>query len=519
MQKNTLIGIALGAGLGILGFLIFNGFNVTPILILGGLAIFLYFFLEQKGVLRQSAIGQTVLRTEVPFEDIGGQATAKQELKEALEFILQADKVKKMGIRPLRGILLTGPPGTGKTLLAKAAASYTKSAYTAVSGSEFIEVYAGVGAQRVRGLFKSARENAQKMGKKSAIIFIDEIEVLGGKRGSHSGHLEYDQTLNQLLVEMDGISTEDQIRVMVIGATNRMDLLDSAILRPGRFDRQVRVDLPDREGRWEILKLHSRNKPMEEQVDLEQIAKETFSFSGAHLESVVNEAAVLALREQAEFINQKHLREAIDKVIMGEKLDRRPSEEELRRVAIHEAGHAVISELVRPNSVAQVTITPRGSALGYVRRTPEKDQYLYTRSSLEKQIMICLGGASAEEILLGERSTGATSDFEEAMRMARQIVTSGLSHLGVVCMDTLSQEILGQALRDIIAVQERSVQQAISAYRYSAQMIADLLVENESISGDYLRKYLQQTPCPAQPAAVSAAPAFVNLNQQMPLNR
>jgi len=502
MHKNTLIGAAIGAGLGILGFLFIIGYNVTPIIVLMGMAIFLFFFLDQKGILRQSAMGQTVLRKELPFEDIGGQATAKQELKEALEFILQADKVQKMGIRPLRGILLTGPPGTGKTLLAKAAASYTKSAYSAVSGSEFIEVYAGVGAQRVRGLFKSARDTAQKMGKKSAIIFIDEIEVLGGKRGSHSGHLEYDQTLNQLLVEMDGISTEDQIRVMVIGATNRMDLLDSAILRPGRFDRQVRVDLPDRDGRLEILKLHSRNKPLEENVDLDQIAKETFSFSGAHLESVVNEAAVLALREQAELINQRHLREAIDKVIMGEKLDRHPSEEELRRVAIHEAGHAVISELVRPNSVAQVTITPRGAALGYVRRTPEQDQYLYTRSFLDKQIMICLGGALAEEILLGERSTGSTSDFEEAMRMARQIVISGLSHLGVVCKETLSQEILGQALRDIIVAQERWVHQAISTYRYCTQMIADLLVENESISGEDLRKYLQQAPYPANKAIV-----------------
>ena len=188
------------------------------------------------------------------------------------------EQVKKMGIRPLRGILLTGPPGTGKTLLAKAAASYTNSAYVAVSGSEFIEIYAGVGAQRVRNLFRSAREMAKKIGKSSSIIFIDEIEVLGGKRGAHASHLEYDQTLNQLLVEMDGIATEDKTRILLIGATNRMDLLDPALLRPGRFDRQVRVELPDRHGRLEILKLHCRNKPMADDVNLEQIAKEAFGF-------------------------------------------------------------------------------------------------------------------------------------------------------------------------------------------------------------------------------------------------
>jgi ATP-dependent metalloprotease FtsH len=496
VKRNNWTGAAIGAGLGILGYLLIMGYNITPLLILGGFGILIFFFLDQKGVLRQTTIGQTTISKELPFEDIGGQATAKQELKEALEFILQADKVRKMGIRPLRGILLTGPPGTGKTLLAKAAASYTNSVYSAVSGSEFIEVYAGVGAQRVRSLFRSARDTARKQGKKSAIIFIDEIEVLGGKRGTHSSHLEYDQTLNQLLVEMDGISTEEQVKVLVIGATNRMDLLDPALLRPGRFDRQVRVDLPDREGRLEILHLHSRNKPLDQSIDLEQIARETFGFSGAHLESLVNEAAVLALREEVEIISQEHLREAIDKVIMGEKLDRHPTVEELNRVAVHEAGHAVVSELVRPNSVARVTITPRGSALGYVRRTPEEDQYLYTRSFMEKQIMICLGGAVAEEIVLGERSTGSSSDFEEAARMARQIVLSGLSHLGIVCKETLSQEALNQAIKDIIAIQERWVKQAINTYRYCIQAVAGLLVENESIPGDDLRKYLRESTCP-----------------------
>ncbi|NLK51895.1 MAG: AAA family ATPase [Syntrophomonadaceae bacterium] len=487
-----MIGAAIGAGLGILGFLLLIGYNLTPLLILIGIGIFFYLFLDQKGLVRQVNIGKKISNQDISFQDIGGQAMAKQELREALEFILEADRVKKMGIRPLRGILLTGPPGTGKTLLAKAAASFTRSIYLAVSGSEFIEIYAGVGAQRVRSLFRSARETARKQGKKSAIVFIDEIEVLGGKRGTHNSHLEYDQTLNQLLVEMDGISAEESVQILVIGATNRIDLIDSALLRPGRFDRQVKVDLPDRKGRLEILRLHARNKPLDQNTDLEQIAKETFGFSGAHLESLVNEAAVLALREKAKTIDQEHLREAIDKVIMGEKLDRHPSAEELRRVAVHEAGHAVVSELVRPNSVARVTITPRGSALGYVRRTPEQDQYLYTKSFLEKQIMICLGGAVAEEIIMGERSTGSISDFEEAIRLARQIVLSGLSYLGIVCQETLSQDSLNQALKNIIEVQERWVQQAINTYRQCTEMIAEVLIENESISGNELREFLQQ---------------------------
>lgn len=492
MDKNTLKGAILGVVIGIVLFLILLGYNVTPILLIGGLGVFIFYLLDQRGLLKPSFAVQAVNFQEISFEDIGGLSSAKQELKEALEFIIQADKVRKMGIRPLRGILLTGPPGTGKTLLARAAASYTQSVFSAVSGSEFIEVYAGVGAQRVRKLFRSAREIAQKQGKQSAIIFIDEIEVLGGKRGIHTGHLEYDQTLNQLLVEMDGISNEDQIRILIIGATNRIDLLDPALLRPGRFDRQVRVDLPDKKSRLEILEIHARNKPIKDREILKQIAKETFGFSGAHLESLVNEAAVLAMREKLDAITWEHFREAVDKVIMGDKLDRCPAAEEIERVAIHETGHAIISELVRPNSVSRVTITPRGSALGYVRHIPEQDKYLYTKSFMEKQIMICLGGAVAEHVLLGEKSTGSTNDFEEAVRIAKQMVTSGLSHMGIVCKETLSQECLNQALKDIIAIQERWVYQTLNAYRYCTQKVAKVLIENETISGEELRKYLQQ---------------------------
>lgn len=487
MKQLRGIEIVIGAVLGAIVYLSLTGYNITPLLVCLVAGGVLYYFMENKGIFHSSTLKNRAPAREVPFEDIGGQATAKQELKEALEFILQADKVKKMGIRPLRGILLTGPPGTGKTLLAKAAASYTNSVYISASGSEFIEVYAGVGAQRVRNLFRTARETARKQGKKSAVIFIDEIEVLGGKRGTHSSHLEYDQTLNQLLVEMDGIASDDEIKILVIGATNRLDLLDPALLRPGRFDRQVRVDIPDRAGRLEILQLHCRNKPLDESVDLEQIARETFGFSGAHLESVANEAAVLAFRQGSSVITQEHLREAIEKVIMGEKLDRQPSEEDLRRVAIHEAGHAVISEAVRPYSVSRVTITPRGAALGYVRRTPEQEQYLYTRSFLEKQIMICLGGAVAEEVLLGEKSTGSTNDFEEAIRLARQMIASGLSHLGIVCIESLAAERLNTAIKEIISAQEQLTRQLVLIYQHCIWRIAQLLIENETVSGEDLR--------------------------------
>ncbi|MBC7326449.1 MAG: AAA family ATPase, partial [Moorella sp. (in: Bacteria)] len=221
-------------------------------------------------------------------------------------------------------------------------------------------------------------------------------EILGSRRGQTTSHLEYDQTLNQLLVEMDGLKVDDRVRILVMAATNRVDMLDPALLRPGRFDRQVRVELPDKEGRLEILKLHTRNKPLAADVNLEAVAKETFGFSGAHLESLTNEAAILAMREGCQEIHQRHLHEAVDKVMMGERLDRRPSAHELRRVAIHETGHALMSELVKPGSVSALTVTPRGQALGYMRQSPEDDTYMYTKEYLEDQIAVMLAGAVAE---------------------------------------------------------------------------------------------------------------------------
>ncbi|KKM13105.1 ATPase [Clostridiales bacterium PH28_bin88] len=486
MLKETLLGI----GTAVFLFLMVLGYDLTPFLLLGGIGFFLYFLLEKKGALPGNLANPYLPTQKVTFDDIGGQASPKQELREALDFVVKADMVSSMGIRPLKGILLTGPPGTGKTLLARAAATYTEATFLACTGSEFIEMYAGVGAQRVRSLFKRARDLAVKAGKNRAVVFIDEIEVLGGKRGAHTGHLEYDQTLNQLLVEMDGIKGNDQVRVLVIGATNRADMLDPALLRPGRFDRQVKVDLPDKTGRMQILQLHMRNKPQGPDVDLESIARETFGFSGAHLESVTNEAAILAMRDGKEQITMGHLKEAVDKVMLGEKLDRIPSPEEVYRVAVHESGHGVISELLQPNSVSHITVAPRGNALGYVRQVPPEDRYLYTLKCLEKQICICLAGSVAEEMLLGDKSTGSTGDFQEAVRLAKRIVFAGLSDAGVISEEDVSKEELNREVKTIIKKLQGSVAERLGPYRDTLEAIARQLVTEEYLSGETLRDML-----------------------------
>ncbi|HZJ85458.1 MAG TPA: AAA family ATPase, partial [Syntrophomonadaceae bacterium] len=397
--------------------------------------------------------------------------------------------IKQMGIRPLKGVLLEGPPGTGKTLLARAAASYTKSVFMAVSGSEFIEMYAGVGAKRVRSLFEDARKKAAHE-KCSAIIFIDELEVLGGKRGSHTGHMEYDQTLNQLLVEMDGISPNEEPRILLIGATNRVDMLDTALLRPGRFDRQVQVGLPDKHGRLKILKIHTRNKPVQDGADLAEVARATFSFSGAHLESLCNEAAILAMRESSPYIEKRHFMEAIDKVILGEKLDRKPNLVELERVSIHETGHAIVSEVLEMGSVSSLTIVPRGKALGFMRKAPQDEQYLYTREELENQIMVTLAGAIAEEIKYGNRSTGAQNDFAQAWRITKQIIDAGLSSLGVVDAKDIPSDLLYGECKNILAKLELRTEKLLKQRERVLLEIADYLLEEETIGRDKLIELL-----------------------------
>ena len=478
-----------GLGAAAVVVLLYYQSSLIPLVLLAGLFLALFTFPGLKTP-RLNTVGNSFRGKKISFSEIGGQDVAKKELLEALDFVTRPQEIKRMGIRPLKGVMLIGPPGTGKTLLAKAAAGYTGSAFVSVAGSEFIEMYAGVGAQRVRKLFDQCRRKAASEKRKGAILFIDEIEILGGKRGRHSSHLEYDQTLNQLLVEMDGLGVKDDLHILVIGATNRPDTLDPALLRPGRFDRMVQVDLPDLEGRVHILKLHLHNKPVEESVSLEKIGRETFGFSGAHLESLANEAAILALRQGLSSIGEKELLEAVDKVIMGEKLERKPGEEELWRIAVHETGHALVSEALKPGSVSQVTITPRGKALGYVRHKPERDYYIYTLDHLEEQIAVLLGGSSSEKMVLGNRSTGSLNDFNQAVELAKKIISAGLSRLGVVSIRDLPAGLLHRTIQQIIGKQEQWVTALLAEKIILIKEIAGTILEKEKISGEALRRYI-----------------------------
>lgn len=481
--------VLIGSGLAVLIFLWLNSFNITPIILAAALVLALLFLMPGQGRMKLGSSSRNK-NSQLNFEQIGGQDSAVNELQEALQFVMQPEKIHHMGIRPLKGILLAGPPGTGKTLMARAAASFTDSAFIAASGSEFIEMYAGVGAKRIRQIFSSARQEARKMNKKSAIIFIDELEVLAAKRGSHSGHMEYDQTLNQLLVEMDGMSQNKDPRILLIGATNRADLLDPAVLRPGRFDRQVQVDLPDRAGRARILSIHTCNKPLDPLVNLEDISRATFGFSGAHLESLANEAAILAMREDSPIINQHHFREAIDKVMMGEKLDRQPSSSEMERISIHESGHALVCEYLQPGSVASLTIVSRGKALGFMRRSPQDDQFLYTYEEMEQQIMTMLAGALAEELCFGSRSSGARNDFQQAWNVAREMISSGMSSLGVVCDEHIPVQTAYEESKRIIAVAESKTRTLLEDNQQRLIDLAACLNQEESLGRPNLEKIL-----------------------------
>ncbi len=482
--------IVFGAIPALFIFLAYLGVNIAP-LVIGGLLVAIVTFIMIRGS-GGMPIGQgkkaknTVPKTDMRFEDIGGQERAKGELKEALDFLIHKDEAKEYGIRPLKGILLTGPPGTGKTLMAKAAANYTNSAFVAASGSQFVEMYVGVGAQRVRDLFKEVKTMAEKNNQDSGIIFIDEIDVLGGKREG-SQHREYDQTLNQLLTEMDGMSTSEHPRILLVAATNRSDMLDEALMRPGRFDRKISVDLPDKKARNQILNIHIKNKPLASDVELDKIAQETYGFSGAQLESVTNEAAIYAFREKAKSITAKHFSLAIDKVMMGEKTDRETNAQERERVAIHELGHAIISEEVNPHSVSQVTVSPRGQALGYVRQNPQEDRYLYTKEYLEKQIMICLGGSVAEEMKYGHRSTGSKGDFDQALRLVHTMIDSGMSGLGIVKMDMLKKEDIQKESSLILDALLESTRELLFTKRQLMEEGAKILVKEEVLSGDFFR--------------------------------
>ncbi len=357
-------------------------------------------------------------RPTVTFDDVAGVEEAKEEVHEVVQFLREPEKFVQVGARIPKGVLMVGPPGTGKTLLARAIAGEAGVPFFHISGSEFVEMFVGVGASRVRDLFNKAKEHAP------SIVFVDEIDAVGRQRGAGlgGGHDEREQTLNQILVEMDGFSNETN--VIVIAATNRPDVLDPALLRPGRFDRKVIVDLPDIKGREEILRIHARGKPIGSQVSFEDVARLTAGFSGADLENLINEAAIFAARRNKTTIGRSEMQEAFDRVVMGpERKSRVIGEEDKEIFAYHEAGHAVVSHnLVHTDPVQKITIIPRGGAGGYVMSLPEDRATRHT-DHFEDQIAFALGGRAAEEIFFGRVTTGAASDLKQATRIARSMVT------------------------------------------------------------------------------------------------
>ena len=370
--------------------------------------------------------------TKTNFKDVAGLTEEKEEVKELIDFLKNPKRFQAMGARIPKGVLLAGPPGTGKTLLARAVAGEAKVPFYYISGSDFVELFVGIGASRVRDMFKQAKMNAP------CLIFIDEIDAVGRQRGTGlgGGHDEREQTLNQLLTEMDGFGPHEGI--IVIAATNRPDVLDPALLRPGRFDRQVTVGLPDKNARAEILKVHARNKILDKNITLEYLAKRTPGFSGADLENLLNEAALLAVRRNKKCITMSEIDEATDRVIMGPaKVTKKYTEKEKRLVAYHEAGHAVVGlKLEGANDVQKITIIPRGQAGGYTMMTPKEETFTSTKQELLESICGLLGGRVAEEIEFNEVTTGAHDDFKRATKIARSMVTEyGMSKLGPMMLE------------------------------------------------------------------------------------
>jgi len=397
---------------------------ILPMVLLG--ALFYFLFRSARGAGTQAFnFGKSRARlssdnkSTVTFADVAGVEEAKEEVQEVVEFLKSPQKFRALGGRIPRGVLLVGPPGTGKTLLAKAIAGEAKAPFYSISGSEFVEMFVGVGAARVRDLFEQAKRNAP------CIVFMDEIDAVGRHRGAGlgGGHDEREQTLNQILAEMDGFDTNTNI--IVLAATNRPDILDPALLRPGRFDRHIIVDLPDVNGRKAILEVHAKAKPLAKDVNLETIAKETPGFSGADLANLLNEAAILAARHNRKDISSKELEEATDRVIAGpEKKSRVISQREKEIIAHHESGHALTAKML-PNAdpVHKISIIARGAIGGWTRFLPTEDRYLWTRSQFDDRLAVMLGGRTAEEISFGEITTGAQNDLAEATKLARRMVT------------------------------------------------------------------------------------------------
>ena len=492
--------------------------NFLPIVLLVGVAIFVV--TRQIGANSKSMdFGKSKARLhddrkKVTFKDVAGLTEEKEEVEELIEFLKHPKKFQKMGARIPKGVLLVGPPGTGKTLLARAVAGEANVPFYYISGSDFVELFVGVGASRVRDMFKQAKHNAP------CLIFIDEIDAVGRQRGAGlgGGHDEREQTLNQLLTEMDGFGENEGI--IVIAATNRPDVLDPALLRPGRFDRQVTVNLPDIVGRKEILEVHAKGKTFEPGVTLDNIAKRTVGFSGADLENLLNEAALLAVRRNKDAITMAEVDEAHDRVLMGPaKVTKKYTEKEKKIVAYHEAGHAVVGiKLEGANEVQKITIIPRGTAGGYNLMLPKEETFLQTKKELLETISGLLGGRVAEEIVFNEVTTGAHNDFEKATKIARAMVTEyGMSDLGPVQFEhqessvflgrdynkshNFSSEVafeIDQEQRKIIHECYEKTKEIISNNMDLLDLIANTLLECETITKEQIEYLVKNGHMPTE---------------------
>jgi cell division protease FtsH len=507
---------------------------VLPLLIIGG---FIFFMMRQaQGTNNQAlSFGKSRARmflgnkTVVTFADVAGVDEAKTELQEVVEFLKFPEKFNSLGARIPRGVLLVGPPGTGKTLMARAVAGEAGVPFFSISGSEFVEMFVGVGASRVRDLFDQAKRNSP------CIVFVDEIDAVGRQRGAGLGgsHDEREQTLNQILVEMDGFDTNTN--VIVVAATNRPDVLDPALLRPGRFDRQVILDRPDMRGRVEILRVHTKGKPLDKGVDVEGVARQSPGFSGADLANLVNEAAILSARRNKKVIGMSEFQEALERIVAGpERKSRVISDAEKAIIAYHEGGHAVVQRILpKCDPVSKVTIISRGMALGYTMALPQEDRYLQSKTEFEDKIAGLLGGNVAERLIFGDTTTGASNDIEKATDLARRMVTEfGMSDkLGPLSFgkrDELvflgreigeqrnySDEVAKQIDEEVRAIIDRAYERAtevLTTHRDRLVALAEKLVAEETVDSETFETLFTDLP----PKSLDGVPTVIGPGQPIP---